>query len=519
MESQEIFRELEDYALSHTRFSAPHESEDDFIEQYVKILNKKGYYEGDCVFDDYMDYVYSAKHKVERFIKKSPLTFAVMAMRQEIARRYFQYDERDLDYVVYTSDVVLMAVIWSSICGNKDCKEHALFWFEHNPIMQYLIPGMPSPKWMISAETIRFFLKMIPNGEFSSMFRQYFGDAKIKAKELLDNIKVLLDDRDENPLTEYRHLIGGDGQELRSSFRRGESNRKKKGAHRVSLFDCDSRCVLDYTLVKYKNNETQAFMAMLDKCHVNSNDIFYADALNTRRELIEFLNARNLDWIFAVKNNHGNMTAVKGICNYLEGRSSDGEHFHYEFTKKESSRIETRYYDIIPVDVIEPCQLYCMHPGTRTLIRVRKVTSTHLRDDCKNSVDRKDSESVLYYISSLEYSEENCKQIVHSIKKRWLLETQHNILDTVLLQDNQHCCDDNHLASVVGLNSMVLNVTTFSRQVMSQKGYSNVTHHNAETAARAPLITYKRVISVFRQHPLVAIQYLCEYFNTLPAEE
>ena len=161
MESQEIFRELEDYALSHTRFSAPHESEDDFIEQYVKILNKKGYYEGDCVFDDYMDYVYSAKHKVERFIKKSPLTFAVMAMRQEIARRYFQYDERDLDYVVYTSDVVLMAVIWSSICGNKDCKEHALFWFEHNPIMQYLIPGMPSPKWMISAETIRFFLKMV----------------------------------------------------------------------------------------------------------------------------------------------------------------------------------------------------------------------------------------------------------------------------------------------------------------------------------------------------------------------
>ena len=75
MESQEIFRELEDYALSHTRFSAPHESEDDFIEQYVKILNKKGYYEGDCVFDDYMDYVYSAKHKVERFIKKSPLSF------------------------------------------------------------------------------------------------------------------------------------------------------------------------------------------------------------------------------------------------------------------------------------------------------------------------------------------------------------------------------------------------------------------------------------------------------------
>ena len=54
---------------------------------------------------------------------------------------------------------------------------------------------------------------------------------------------------------------------------------------------------------------------------------------------------------------------------------------------------------------------------------------------------------------------------------------------------------------------------------MSQRGYSNVKHRNAETAARAPLIPYKRVFSVFRQHPLVAMQYLCEYFSTPPVEE
>jgi len=64
-----------------------------------------------------------------------------------------------------------------------------------------------------------------------------------------------------------------------------------------------------------------------------------------------------------------------------------------------------------------------------------------------------------------------------------------------------------------------LNVTTFSRELMSQRGYSNVKHRNAETAARAPLIPYKRVFSVFRQHPLVAMQYLCEYFSTPPVEE
>ena len=47
MESMQEFKELEEYALAHTRFNAPSDSEDDFIEQYVKVLNKRGYNEGD----------------------------------------------------------------------------------------------------------------------------------------------------------------------------------------------------------------------------------------------------------------------------------------------------------------------------------------------------------------------------------------------------------------------------------------------------------------------------------------
>lgn len=49
MESMQEFKELEEYALAHTRFNATSDSEDDFIEQYVKALNKRGYYEGDCL--------------------------------------------------------------------------------------------------------------------------------------------------------------------------------------------------------------------------------------------------------------------------------------------------------------------------------------------------------------------------------------------------------------------------------------------------------------------------------------
>lgn len=124
---------------------------------------------------------------------------------------------------------------------------------------------MPSPEFMISAETIRFFLKMIPNDEFSKIFQSYFADSRIKAEELLQNLNPedSNDDAHVDTIEGFRVLIGGDGQELRASFRRGEHSRKKKSAHRVSLYNCTSRVVQDYVMVQKKNNEVQAFMLML----------------------------------------------------------------------------------------------------------------------------------------------------------------------------------------------------------------------------------------------------------------
>lgn len=157
MESSVQFQELEQYAKQHTRFSAPADSEPDFNEQYVQALHERGYTEDDAFFDDYMYQVETARDRAERFLKKRPLTTTIMALRNDIRRKYFQYDERKSDYVIYTSDVVLLVVMLSSLCGNHDCREHAKFYFIYNPILQYIIPDMPSPKWMISAEEIRFF--------------------------------------------------------------------------------------------------------------------------------------------------------------------------------------------------------------------------------------------------------------------------------------------------------------------------------------------------------------------------
>lgn len=412
-----------------------------------------------------------------------------MALRNDIRRKYFQYDERKSGYVIYTADVVLLVVMLSSLCGNHDCREHAVFYFIYNPILQYIIPDMPSPKWMISAEEIRFFLKMIPDDEFSSMFRQYFSDARIEAQELVHNIRN--EDDDESDC-------------------------------------CSSLNVISYSMVKAKNNEVSAFIEMIDNGSLPQDSIFYADAINTTSKMIKFLNSRHLDIIMSVKTNLSNRPVVMAMEKYIseltDQTQNTSSHYHEVRTDKEGSRIEEITYDIFPVealynlkdkdggDILTKDKIL---PNTRTVIRVYKEAQRHLKDDKE---DGRKVPSTLYFISSLPFTEENCHQIVFSVRSRWMYEAQHNTIDTVLLQDMQHCCDENHLASVIGLNSMVYNVISFAREKMFQRGYDNIKHRTKETAWKAPLISYKISFKIFKNNPLLALAYIMEYFDTQPVE-
>lgn len=467
--------------------------------------------------------VETARDRAERFLKKRPLPTAIMALRNDIRRKYFQYDERKSDDVIYTSDVVLLVVMLSSLCGNHDCREHAEFYFIYNSILQYIITDMPSPKWMISAEEIRFFLKMIPDGEFSSMFRQYFSDARIEAYELVHNIN-----NEDDDVSDFRHLLGGDGQELRSSFRRGEKSRKKKSAHRVSLYDCSAVNVISYSMVKAKNNEVSAFIEVIGKGSLPQEGIFYADAINTTSKMIEFQNSRHLDYIMAVKTNLSNRPVVMAMEKYIseltDKTQNTSSHYHEVRTDKEGSRIEERTYDIVPVealynlkdndgnDILTKDKIL---PNTRTVLRVYKEAEKHLRDD---KDDGRKVPSTLYFISSLPFTEENCHQIVFSVRSRWMYEAQHNTIDAVLLKDMQHCCDENNLASIIGLNSMVYNVISFAREKMSKRGYDNIKHRSKETARKASLISYKISFKIFENNPLLALAYLMECFDTQHVE-
>lgn len=148
--------------------------------------------------------------------------------------------------------------------------------------------------------------------------------------------------------------------------------------------------------------------------------------------------------------------------------------------------------------------------------RVTSTTIEHRKDDKKNETEPETSVSTLFYISSLDYNDENCLQLIHSHNDRWLYESHHNTIDTVLLQDQQHCCDENHLASIIGLNSMAYNILSFARQDLSK--HTGVKHRNKETAKRAKLKSYNNVVSTFKGNPLLALDYLFKFLETPPVE-
>ncbi len=75
-------------------------------------------------------------------------------------------------------------------------------------------------------------------------------------------------------------------------------------------------------------------MTMLSDMYVPSDCIFYADAINSSKEMIEFFNHMLMDWILATKNNVSNSVAEVAIKNYLNKHKDTYEYFHCEKVEK-----------------------------------------------------------------------------------------------------------------------------------------------------------------------------------------
>lgn len=493
---------LEEFVREHSHLIKRRVPEVEKLEAvYSEVLDN---YTEDTLFKEmYLHKVKFYGEQYELFKKHCQYQDTILTLMEQIHEIAAPYDKRNPDCTIFRVDVVLMVILLAGVCNKTDGKQYKNFWFEYNPLLQFVIPGMPSPRYMISESTINMILRLLPDDSFEKLFRLRFS----KAVTMLNDIIELKRNEEFEQGQHFLPTYGGDGQELRASFRRGEPSRKRKGAHGVTLFDTDHRTVVDYTSVKYKNNEVYAFKKMLDRMSADQYGtfIFYADALNTREDFISYLNDKGIPWFFPIKTNNANESLHDAIK--LAFITHPKGYKHVEESKT-SGRIETRTYRMLPIGAVDTDNTM----SSKAVLMVKKHTEYYIKDAKEQ---REPSDSVIFYITSLEYNEQTFRQLIHSLSRRWLYEQSHNVLDVVMFQDQRALCDDNHLAETIGLNKCIFNIITYARQKLTEQGADHIKHRLPVTKNRRP-ISYKQTFQRMEDNPLRALMMILDYLDTQP---
>ena len=495
-----VSERLAEYARSSNSFSSKVKALPDYEQEYREVFSQFGLSETE-IEEKLVDWEMS-KIRSGLFFKNNPQYQIIFDIMEAIHNELIVDDTRNQDLISYDIEVVIFVSLLAGLCGCTNDEEIASFWFDNNMTLQHIIPGMPSPKHMISSETVRTIRKLVSEEVFHEFFVRHFGKIKVIASEMIRN--------KEYDVESYRHLIGGDGQELKASFRPGSFNRKEKGGHGITIFDCDDESVLGFTVAEKKNHEAESFIDILNRITVAEDVIFYADALNLKQVLINYLNQRKLDWLFPVKNNGGNKELKEGISQAFNEVTDRNITFKHETVEKSSGRLETTSFFMMSAESL-PEELRNRYGRTGTIIKVEKETcQVRSKVPLKEQKTPRKTGSVRYYISSLEPTEENFRQLVHSIGVRWYYETHHNTIDCVMLQDHQALCNKANINSTVGKNKILYNLISYARQRLSHDGFRRTRFRSEKSKASKPL-SYQITCMTLSNNIYLAFRVMVDY--------
>ena len=346
---------------------------------------------------------------------------------------------------------------------------------------------MPSPEHIPTHETIRTVLKLVPPKEMELFFADYF------SKVITDIIPCDAVPESEDKSQSHRPKLAFDGQEVRASWRRGETSRKKKGAISVSVYECASKSVLGYTTTDCKGTEDKAFVSIIPKLSVMNNAIVCADAINTKKVVFDEFNKYGIDYLFPVKDNR---KVLREAMNSAFENAPDSDHLVYVASpEKSSGRITERKYTLIKAPLNLPND-QSLFNRTKCLLRYETITQQYNKAKPKNT--KTPSTEIKDYITSLDFSQESFKELIHSIEVYWSIESHHNTLDTVFMQDFMNMCDKEHLSNRIGINKIVYNILTYQRQLQGLK-------------SKTP--TYPFLADKCNKDPETAFAFLCAYWT------
>ncbi|SFS79627.1 hypothetical protein SAMN02910357_01887 [Succinivibrio dextrinosolvens] len=117
-------------------------------------------------------------------------------------------------------------------------------------------------------------------------------------------------------------------------------------------------------------------MIFSKKITIDEDALFYADALNLRDILLNYLCLRKIDWLFPVKNNNGNKELRKAIEKAFNENSDSKETFSHDSLEKISGGIDENSIQMMSAEAI-PEEIRSLYGNAATIIKVTKKTSKY----------------------------------------------------------------------------------------------------------------------------------------------
>ena len=133
-----------------------------------------------------------------------------------------------------------MMILLARLCGNITAAELVNFYRERNLELQYLILGMSRSHYQMSELMVNCIMRMFSPEEINLLLGNYFSVVKCALCEM-----IKAGEQRERPKLVDKETISFDGQEIVSSFRKGENSCRKKRAVGVSVYNSTMKIALD----------------------------------------------------------------------------------------------------------------------------------------------------------------------------------------------------------------------------------------------------------------------------------
>ena len=376
-------------------------------------------------------------------------------------------DPRSKSRIVYPLDSLVIVILLAYIYGQDNAELIANFYKKNNLALQLLVPGLPDSEYMLSKSTINTALRLIDKEFIERLLKEYFSAIQDNIDKLItyndDKYKDICTNSDDSEDDNLMDTLAFDGQEMRSSYKKGESCRRIKGGNIVTLFDCSNRVSKAYEVTDKKNNETRAFLHIASNTYIEGS-VVMSDALNTSADVTNLIIEKGAFYLMPVKAYRGNKelkSHIEAIFN-REHKST----LRLERAYKDHGRIEESLIEILPANMYIDERIKNIHSNLNTIVKYSKTTV--------NIIDGKPTSeptvTTRYYISSLPFEgDKTLKQVWSSIRDYWFIEQAHNTLDGPLFnQDQLQCCNDNSISNHAGLNKIRMNILGGIRQELTK---------------------------------------------------